>query len=76
MARLADYLLQLDVTYDIHGMAPAQLLARLPNEFGRFRPAAWHPPQPSSMKHPVAMADALNGDRSAEAKLAFLNEMT
>jgi hypothetical protein len=36
--RLAEVLNQLDVVWDLYGMAPAELMNRLPSEFDRFRP--------------------------------------
>lgn len=38
--RLADLLNQLDVTWDLYGMVPENLMELLPAEFGRFRPPA------------------------------------
>ncbi len=37
--RLADLLNQLDVTWDLYGMSPEDLVTLLPSEFARFRPA-------------------------------------
>lgn len=38
LRRLIDVLQQLDLTYDIYGMEPAEFLPLLPKEFDRFRP--------------------------------------
>lgn len=38
--RLADVLLQFDLTHDIYSMSPGELIRLLPKEFDRFRPAA------------------------------------
>lgn len=38
--RLADVLNQFDVTWDLYWMSAALILAKLPREFNRFRPAA------------------------------------